>query len=99
MTAIDVPAHDGIPASNIQYSYDLQSDMGFNSGGSPIPILHRTGVRARLGKCTWYGRDRLGRVVMVKDPLNRITGYSYCGCGGPETITDARVKTTTLTLQ
>ncbi len=80
---MDFPAHDGIPASSRQYSYDLQPGMGFNTGGTAIPILHRTGVRDRLGKWTWYGRDRLGRIVAVKDPLNRLTTYTYCGCGGP----------------
>ncbi len=96
LTQIDFPAHDGMASSSVQYSYHLQPGMGFNSSGAAIPILQRTGRKDRLGKWHWYGRDRLGRIVSVKDPLNHTTAYAYCGCGGPETITDARSKTTTI---
>ena len=50
----------------------------------------------RRGKTTYYDRDELGRVTKIIDPLNHTTQYTYCGCGGPETITDGRNKVTTI---
>ena len=47
LTQIDYPAHDGIAASSIQYSYSLAHGQGFNNSGSAIPILHRTAVKDR----------------------------------------------------
>ncbi|HEY5912717.1 MAG TPA: RHS repeat-associated core domain-containing protein [Verrucomicrobiae bacterium] len=94
LTQIDFPAHDGIPASSIVYSYILANGRGFNNTGNPIAILERTAMQDRLGKWTYYDRDRLGRVTTVEDPLRHTTTYAYCGCGVPETITDARGKIT-----
>ncbi|HEY5911886.1 MAG TPA: hypothetical protein VJA21_14890, partial [Verrucomicrobiae bacterium] len=95
LTQIDFPAHDGdVPASSIQYSYVLQNGRGFNNSGHDIAILEVAAVKDRRDKWTYYERDELGRVSKIVDPLNHSTTYHYCGCGGPDSITDARGKIT-----
>jgi RHS repeat-associated protein len=82
--------------STKQYSYSLASGQGFNNSGSAISILDVAAVKDRLGNWTYYGRDRLRRVVTVTDPLNHITHYDYCACGGVDSITDALGTNATL---
>jgi RHS repeat-associated protein len=82
--------------STKQYSYSLASGQGFNNSGSAINILDVTAVKDRLGNWTYYGRDRLRRVVTVTDPLSHVTHYDYCACGGVDSITDALGTNATL---
>jgi YD repeat-containing protein len=81
-------------STTTEYSYALQPGMGFNTGGTAIPILDLCGVKDRLGHWTRYGYDRGRHRTQVKDPRNNVTTYSYCGCGGPESITDPLDNTT-----
>lgn len=54
-------------------------------------------VRAydRGGNRTDYTYDALGRPLTVSDGDRRITTLKWCGCGGLESITDAREQKTT----
>ncbi|MBI4747115.1 MAG: hypothetical protein HY774_01385 [Acidobacteria bacterium] len=52
-------------------------------------------VRDRLGRITETTYDAVQRVTSVKDPLNRITTFNWCNCGGLYQMTDAKNQTTT----
>ena len=49
----------------------------------------------RAGSRTVYSYDALGRPLSVKDRLNQITRFSWCGCGSLESITDPLGQVTT----
>jgi RHS repeat-associated protein len=49
----------------------------------------------RLGRTTNYTNDALGRVIQIKDPLNRIVTQTWCACGSIKTLKDGNGNTTT----
>lgn len=49
----------------------------------------------RAGRRTQIAYDNVGRPLSVKDHLNRVTSFSWCGCGSLESITDPMNHTTT----
>jgi RHS repeat-associated protein len=49
----------------------------------------------RLGRTTTYTNDGLGRVIQIKDPLNRIVSQSWCPCGSIKTLQDGKGNATT----
>ncbi len=59
------------------------------TNGAGVKLLDRTGARDRLGNWTRYEYNGLRQVTRVLDPLLRETRYTYCGCGGPESVTRA----------
>ncbi|NMD20229.1 MAG: hypothetical protein GYA76_08160, partial [Verrucomicrobia bacterium] len=59
------------------------------TNGAGVMLLERTGSRDRLGNWTRYEYNGLRQVTRILDPLLRETRYTYCGCGGPESITRA----------
>jgi YD repeat-containing protein len=75
LTRVDFPDNTWI-----QYAY---------TNGAGVMLLDRTAVRDRLGYWTRFEYNGLRQVVRVLDPLLRETRYTYCGCGGPESVTRA----------
>jgi RHS repeat-associated protein len=75
LTRIDYP-----DSSYIQHAY---------TNGAGTMLLDRTATRDRLGNWTRSEYNGLRQVTRVLDPLLRETRYTYCGCGGPETVTRA----------
>jgi len=67
----------------------------FNNSGHDIAILEVTAIKDCRDKWTYYEREALGPLSKIVDPLSHSTTYHYRGCGGPDSITDARNKTTT----
>ncbi len=57
------------------------------------PILKRD----RRGHWTSMTYDSLRRLRDIRDSLNRVTHFEWCGCGSLESITDPMGKTTTWT--
>ena len=47
----------------------------------------------RLGRMTSYTYDGLGRVIQIKDPLNRIVNQTWCKCGALQTLQDKATAT------
>ena len=57
------------------------------------PVLRRD----RRGHWTSTSYDTLRRVRDIRDSLNRVTHFEWCGCGSLESITDPMGKITTWT--
>jgi RHS repeat-associated protein len=83
-------------STSLVYSYELPPGYGFNTSGSAIPILDRTGIRDRMTNWTRFGYDRLGRVTSITDANTNTTWFTYCGCGSPAHVTNALGKVTTI---
>jgi len=49
----------------------------------------------RLSRTTSYTNDALGRVIQIKDPLNRIINQTWCACGSIKTLKDGNGNITT----
>ena len=49
----------------------------------------------RLNRTTSYTNDALGRVIQIKDPLNRVVNQTWCVCGSIKTLKDGNGNTTT----
>ncbi|MGC8990757.1 MAG: hypothetical protein ACP5MD_11580, partial [Verrucomicrobiia bacterium] len=75
LTRIDFPDN-----TCIQYAY---------TNGAGAMLLDRTAARDRLGNWTYYEYNGLRQLTRLIDPLGRETRYSYCSCGGPDSVTRA----------
>ena len=56
--------------------------------------LDLTATRDRLGNWTYYGYDNLRRQTSVTNSRGHVTLTSYCGCGSPESVSNAFGVTT-----
>lgn len=59
------------------------------TNGAGVMLLDRTATRDRLGNWSYTEYNGLRQVTRLLDPLLRETRYTYCGSGGPESVTRA----------
>ena len=81
-----------------QYFYALPASTGFNSSGSPLPVLDLVTRKDRLGNYWYTLPNRLRQIEKTIEP-SRGSGqagvehtFTYCGCGSPSTVTRASNK-------
>jgi RHS repeat-associated protein len=82
-------AHDGLGRlTRVDFPDSTYLQHAYTNGAG-VMLLDRTATRDRLGHWTRLEYNGLRQVTRVLDPLLRETRYTYCGCGGPESITRA----------
>jgi len=74
--------------TRIDYPDSTYVEQVYTNGAGAM-LLDRTGSRDRLGNWTRFEYNGLRQVTRILDPLLRETRYTYCGCGGPESVTRA----------
>ena len=66
----------------IDYPYGVYGPRVFNK-------LDLTALRNRLGHWTYFGYNGIRQKVAETNALGVVTLYEYCGCGSPDSITEA----------
>ena len=89
---------EGYTVTNTYDNLDRPTKQSFPDGTFRQTVYDRLSVGSttdRLGRTRAYTNDGLGRVIQIKDPLNRIINQTWCACGSIKTLQDGKGNTTT----
>jgi RHS repeat-associated protein len=83
---------DGYTITNSYDNFDRLTNVSYPDGTSlayTYDKLDLAKIKDRLGRETRFTNDVLGRLTAVRDPLNRLVKFEYCGCGALSAVIDA----------